>query len=53
MSACLAHLANAAYRAGARSLQFDPRTESFLDHDGANHFLKPAYRKNYRVPEAV
>ncbi len=52
-SACLVHLANAAYRSGARELAFDAATESFPKHDVANKLLKPAYRKAYRVPDAV
>jgi predicted dehydrogenase len=52
-SACLVHLANAAYRAGARSLQFDAQSESFVGSDKANAFLRPEYRGAYRVPEVV
>ncbi len=52
-SACLVHLANMAYRAGVSSLQFDAKTETAVNCDPANQFLKPAYRKPYSVPEAV
>ncbi len=52
-SACLPHLANIAYRSGMRSLQFDPASETFKNCDAANQFLKPNYRKNFRVPDVV
>jgi predicted dehydrogenase len=52
-SACLVHLANAVYRSGLRSLQFDPQTESFPGQESAKRFLRPAYRKAYRVPDSV
>ncbi len=52
-SACLVHLANMAYRAGVSSLQFDPANETAVNCDPANRYLKPAYRKQYRVPEVV
>jgi len=52
-SACLVHLANAAYRTGAGSLRFDAQSESFPGSEPANQFLRPAYRKQYRVPEVV
>jgi hypothetical protein len=52
-SACLVHLANAAYRSGAGQLAFDAATESFPKNEAANKLLKPAYRKDYRVPESV
>ena len=52
-SACLPHLANAAYRAGIRSLEFDPSSETFKNCDAASRFLKPHYREDFRVPEAV
>jgi predicted dehydrogenase len=52
-SACLTHMANVAYRTGNRSLQFDGRSETFINCSPANELLKPIYRKNYRVPETV
>jgi predicted dehydrogenase len=52
-SACLVHLANVALRSGARSLQFDAQSESFPAFEPANQFLKPAYRREYRLPEVV
>jgi predicted dehydrogenase len=52
-SACLVHLANVALRTGVRSLQFDAQAERFIGCDPANEFLKPAYRKQYQVPDTV
>jgi len=52
-SACLPHLANISYRTGQKLLHFDGATERFTDSPEANQFLKPAYRKDYRVPESV
>jgi predicted dehydrogenase len=52
-SACLVHLANVAYRTGNRRLSFDAETERFVGDDKANTFLKPRYRKHYRIPDTV
>ncbi len=52
-SACLVHMANVAYRTGRRRLEFDAKTETFVNDDRANSFLKLAYRKRYRMPAAV
>ena len=52
-SACLPHLANVSYRTGQKQLYFDAANERFTNSEEANQFLKPAYRKNYRVPENV
>ena len=51
-SACLVHLGNTAYRAGKRHLEFDGAAERFGDA-AANALLKPAYRKQYRIPDVV
>ena len=51
-SASLVHLGNVAYRAGKRLLEFDGATERFADA-AANAYLKPAYRKQYRIPDVV
>ena len=53
LSACLEHLANIAYRTGNQRLVFDAGSESFVDNPEANRFLKPHYRKQYRVPDEV
>jgi len=52
-SACLVHLANLSYRVGNKQLFFDAKTERFTNSEEANRLLKPAYRKNYRIPEEV
>jgi len=51
-SACLVHLANLSYRVGNKQLLFDDVREE-TNNEQANHLLKPAYRKHYRVPEQV
>jgi len=51
-SACLVHLANLSYRVGNKQLIFDPEREK-TNSEQANKLLKPAYRKNYRIPEHV
>ena len=51
-SACLVHLGNVAYRVGKRLLEFDGKAERFKD-EAANAYLKPAYRKQYRIPDVV
>ncbi len=53
MSACLAHLANIAYRTGNQKLIFDGKTETFVENAEANNYLKAAGRKHYRIPENV
>lgn len=52
-SACLVHLANTSYRVGQKQLMFDGAAERFTNSDDANALLKPAYRKQYRLPENV
>jgi predicted dehydrogenase len=52
-SACLVHLGNVACRTGNQRLLFDAKAEKFIDNDQANKFLRPAYRKQYRVPDEV
>lgn len=50
-STLLCHLANAAWRAGNRTLRFDPESEIFPDEPAANAFLRRAYRDPWRFPE--
>ena len=38
---------------GTKALMFDGATERFTNNDAANALLKPAYRKHYRIPDAV
>ena len=51
LSACLEHLGNIAYRTGNQKLVFDGKTETFVDNDEANQYIKPAGRKQYRMPD--
>jgi len=53
LSACLVHMGNIAYRLGNQRVVFDAKAEAFVGSDAANRFLKPAYRKEYRVPDEV
>ncbi len=53
LSACLEHLGNIAYRTGNQKLVFDGKTETFVDNDEANQYVKPAGRKGYRMPDQV
>jgi len=48
----LAHLGNIAYRTG-RTLNFDPKTEKFINDDEANTYLTRPARKPFEVPEKV
>ncbi len=52
-SANLAHLANAALRAGNKYLVFDSKTETFTNDADANRFLTNSYREPYVMPEKV
>jgi predicted dehydrogenase len=52
-SAILIHLGNLSYRVGQKQLEYDAQAERFSNSDQANQLLKPAYRKNYRVPDSV
>jgi predicted dehydrogenase len=53
LSACLVHFGNIACRVGNERLVFDAKTETFVGSDAANKLLRPAYRKEYRVPDEV
>ena len=52
-STLLCHLANAAWRAGNRTLRFDPETETFPEDPAANEFLGRTYRAPWRFPDPV
>lgn len=52
LSTTMAHLANISYRLG-RALQFDPKTEKFVNDAEANKMLTREYRKPYELPENV
>jgi predicted dehydrogenase len=49
-SACLAHLANVAYRVG-RCLRFDPAAATILGDTEAQALTRRSYRPGYAVPE--
>jgi hypothetical protein len=49
-SCALVHLGEIAFRTRGR-LDFDPRTERFLDCDEANALLGKTYRQPYGLPE--
>ena len=51
-STLLCHYGNIAYRTGRR-LNIDPKTEGFVDDDGANALVKRVYRAPWVVPEQV
>ncbi len=52
MSAAICHLANISYRTG-RTLQFDPKTEKFVNDPEADKLLTREPREPYAVPEEV
>jgi predicted dehydrogenase len=49
-SCALVHLGEIAFRTAGR-LDFDPKTETFVDNDDANALLTKEYRKPYTLPE--
>jgi predicted dehydrogenase len=51
-AAALCHLGNIAYRLG-RTVNFDPKTETFPGDDQANALLNRTYRAGYVMPEQV
>jgi predicted dehydrogenase len=52
LSASIGHLGNISYRTG-RKLNFDPRSEKFIDDKDANAYLTRNYRAPYLMPEKV
>lgn len=52
ISSALCHMANSAYRLG-RTLEFDPKTEKYINDDEANKMLARNYRKPFVVEENV
>jgi hypothetical protein len=50
-SAALCHMANTAMRVG-RKLQFDSKTERFINDLEANKYLTKEYRKGFELPKA-
>ena len=51
-SSALCHLGNIAYRLG-RSLNFDPKSETFGTDEAANAMLTREYRSPFLMPETV
>lgn len=51
-SSALSHLGNISFRVG-RLLEFDPKTERFINDDEANALLTRDYREPFVVPENV
>jgi len=49
LSSALPHLGNISYRVG-RQLQFDGRTERFVNDKQADQLLTCEYRKGFEVP---
>jgi hypothetical protein len=49
LSSSLGHLANIAYRLG-RTLEFDPKTETFGSDEEANRYLTREYRSPFTLP---
>ena len=50
LSASICHLGNISYRTG-RKLQFDPKTEKFVNDPEADKLLTREYRKPYLMPD--
>jgi predicted dehydrogenase len=53
LSTVLCHLGNIAYRTGGGRLQFDGKTERFVDNRQADRLLKRTYRHPWIVPDEV
>ncbi|RJP22189.1 MAG: gfo/Idh/MocA family oxidoreductase [Candidatus Omnitrophota bacterium] len=52
LSSSIAHLGNISFLTG-KTLDFNPRSERFIDNEEANHYLKREYREPFVVPEIV
>ena len=52
LSSALAHLGNIAYRTG-RVLNFDPKTEKFINDPEADKYLSRNYRTPFVVPDKI
>jgi hypothetical protein len=50
LSSSLPHLANISYRVG-RQLQFDAKTETFVNDRDADKLLSREYRKGFEIKE--
>jgi predicted dehydrogenase len=52
-STLLAHLGNISYRLGGKLLNFDGKSERFIDCEEANAFLRRPGRASWAIPERV
>jgi len=52
-STLLCHLANISYLVGNQKLKLNPQTESFVDCEQANKYLKRSYRHPWVIPEQI
>ena len=52
-SVLLCHLSNISYRVGNQKLNFDPKTESFVNAPEANKYLKRMYRHPWVIPDII
>jgi predicted dehydrogenase len=52
LSSTLPHLANISYRVG-RELEFDGKSETFVDNKKADRLLTREYRKGYEIPKGI
>ncbi|UCD51696.1 MAG: Gfo/Idh/MocA family oxidoreductase [Phycisphaerales bacterium] len=52
-SAALIYLGCIAHRVGNQTLRFDSQAERFVDNRRANELIKPAYRRQYSIPDQV
>ena len=50
-STLLCHMANIAWRAGDRTLEFDAESETFRNAPEANRYLQRTYRAPWKIPE--
>jgi hypothetical protein len=53
VSASCGHMANISYRLGNRKLNFDAATETFVNDEEANRYLKRTYREPWVIPDHV
>jgi predicted dehydrogenase len=53
ISASCGHIANISYRLENRRLNFDAATETFVNDEEANRYLKRTYREPWVIPEQV
>jgi hypothetical protein len=52
LSSSLPHLANISYRVG-RALEFNGKTENFVNDKKADRLLTREYRKGFEIPKSL